>query len=281
MIRSVHVLLVVVVAIISGCNRRPDGVMSKELMTDVLFDIHRTEAVVEMTAKYRPLNEKQEIYGSVFEKWGITKETFDRSLEWYAEHTDEINLIYDTLRMRADVLQSRVEAYEFHPDARPSKIDSIEDFDMWKWQCKQFLMNSGSSYINKDSLQFMIADSSYFARGNDLVFDLAMTAKSIDNVTYRTMLVFHYSDSVVDTLCHRSIADSITRRFHYFKHLPDTVALCRLQIILVDEPFYLSSVEIDKVSLKRRYNRYTSPVLFRVRQEVRNSRDSIVLSKKK
>lgn len=272
-------VLAVTVFLVVGCDTRPSSVLPPERMADVLFDIHRTDAAVDVMYKYRPAVEKQEYYNSVFRKWGTTKEEFDESLDWYATHTDLLLEIYDTLRMRTDVLQASVEAYEFHPDEKPTYMDSIDYFDMWKWQKEQVLENNGSRVISVDSLHFEINDSNYFARGNDLIFDLELRALSLDSATYGTMLICQYADSVSDTLRHTSLADGMVRRYHYFKHLPDSVALCRLQIQMVDEPFYLTRVEVRDVGLRRRYHRYDSPVAVAVRGEVRSARDSVRMAR--
>lgn len=275
---SYFVLLLSVV--VSGCTMRPSGVLNRKEMTDMLFDIHRADATIEVVASKKRTVDMREYYNSVFRKHGVTKEQVDKSMDWYAEHPDELIIIYDSLRVRADILQSKVEAYEFHPDDKPTYLDSISDFDLWKWQREQFLSNKNSKVILSDSLHFTYTDSNYFARGNDLIFDLEMKATSLDLARYTTSLVFHYADSTRDTLAHMSFADTLTRKFHYFKHLPDSVALARLEIILVDEPFYLSTVEIKDVKLTRRYHRYDSPVLPNIRSAVRASRDSVRMARK-
>lgn len=279
--RCTAVWVLVCLLLFSGCDSRPSDVLSRDKMADVLFDVHKADATIDVSAPYKGVADKQEYYNSVFRKWGVTKEEFDRSLDWYAEHPDLLLAIYDTLRSRADDLQNRVEAYEYHPDDKPTYFDSIDDFDLWKWQRVQMLENRGSRVIAADSLRFEINDSNYFARSNELIFDLEMRARSLDSATYRTYLVFQYADSTLDTLSHTSLADTLTRRYHYYKLLPDTVALSRLEIVFVDEPFWLSKVEVKSVSLVRRYHRYDSPILPRVRSEVRASRDSVRMAQKR
>lgn len=269
-----HILILVAI-FMAGCDSKPSDVLSKSELTDVLFDIHKAEATVSVSATYRTATDKQQYYNNVFDKWGITKDVFDRSLEWYSKKPEVLLEIYDTIRVRADELQTSVENYDFHPDERPTYLDSIDDFDLWKWRRQQLLENRGSKVISPDSLHFAYTDSNYFARGNELIFDLEMSTRSLDSATYRTMLVFHYADSVRDTLVHTSLSDTLTRKFHYYKRLPDSVALARLDVILVDEPFWLTEVEVKNVALFRRYHRYDSPVMPRIRMEVRNSRDSI------
>lgn len=277
-----YLLFIVLANMVVGCDTRPSSVLSPEKMADVLFDIHRTDAVLSVMADHCTNAEKQEYYNSVFGKWDVTKQEFDRSLEWYAGHPDKIVLIYDTLRQRTDELQGNVENYMFHPDHKPTYLDSIDYFDMWKWQRVQLLENRSSKIIDPDSVRFEINDSDYFARGNDLIFDVYMKAAALDSASrFSTQLVFHYADSVKDTLSYTSFADSRMRHYHYFKRLPDTVAVCRLQIILADEPFYLTTLDIRNVKLNRKYHRYDSPVSAQVRREVRDAQDAVERSRRK
>lgn len=280
--RRLFFLLILFLAVmVVGCDVCPSSVLPPDKMADVLFDVHRAEAAISVTASYIPAVEKQEYYNSVFSKWGITKEDFDRSLEWYSEHTDDMLAIYDTLRQRVDDLQGRVENYEFHPDDKPTYLDSIDYFDLWMWQRTQTLENRGSKVIGVDSVRFEINDSNYFARGNDIIFDMDMRALSLDSSKFKTQLVFHYVDSVKDTLTYTTLADNRLRHYHYFKRLPDSVSVCRLQIILVDEPFYLTEIGVKGVKLNRKYHRYDSPVSQQVRREVRDAQDAVGRSLKK
>ena len=267
--------------LLSSCSIKPSGVLSQRQMVDVLFDIHKADATISVTSPYRTAADNREYYNRVFAKWNVTKENFDRSLEWYATRPDDLLDIYDSVRVRADNLQLRVEAYEFHPKDKPTLIDSLDEFDLWKWQRVQFLENRGQREILPDSLRFAYNDSNYFARGNELNFRLEMTTHSLDTATFRTMLVLHYADSTRDTLSHTSLSDGVERKYHYTKTLPDTVALAQLDVILVDEPFWLTDVEVKTVSLHRKYHKFNSPVMPEIRTQVRNSRDSVTLARKK
>lgn len=265
-------LLAVVAAVASGCVRR---VLSQKDMTDVLFDVHLAEATIKIVNPRYECIEYQEYYNSVFEKHGITKADFDRSLEWYAHHPEKLSIIYDSLKVRADEFQKRVEAYEFHPDEKPTHADSIGTFDLWHWQREQRLEATARRAISLDSLHFEINDTDYFARANEIDFHLRMRALSADTAEYCTRLIFCYNDSLADTLSHRSFADTLTRRFHFYKLLPDTVDVQRMKIELIDFVGSISRVEIDSVELIRVFNKFSSPIAPRIRREVSLANDSI------
>lgn len=267
-----------VMFVVAACGRR---VLSQREMTDILFDIHRTEATLKVLTPNMTRIERQEYYNSIFEKYDITKEDFDNSLDWYARHPDKLSEVYDTLKLRADDFQKKVESYGFHPDEKPTHADSVDEFDLWHWQRKQLLEATVRKPVPSDSLQFEISDKDYFARGNELKFRLRMRAVSTDTTVYRTRLVFHYNDSLSDTLCHTSFADTLTRRFYFYKLLPDSLDVRRMEIILIDSLRNIGKVEIDSVELIRVFNKYDSPIPYRVRKEIREANDSIAKSKKK
>ena len=146
---------------LSGCTLRPWGVLSQEKMVAVLLDVHIVEATIKTLDSNSKRIEKQEYYNKMFAKHGITKEQFDHSLEWYSRHPNRLVTIYDEVKIQAEQLQARVEAYEFHPDDKPTRADSITEFDIWHWERDRVLALNSDSILAVDSLHFSIKDSAY------------------------------------------------------------------------------------------------------------------------
>ena len=269
------VLYVLLLILLSGCGMRPWGILSRSEMIAVLLDVHIAEAAMKVVDTSAKRIEKQEYYNTVFAKHNTTKEQFDKSLDWYARHPKVLVEIYDDVKKEAERLQDRVEAYEFHPDDKPSQKDSIAEFDLWHWERDRLLTLGEDSVIPIDSLHFSITDSNYFYKSESLQLYLKMRVYSPDTVEFATRVIYHYSDSLVDTLQYESLADSICRRYRFTQNIPSFRNIDSLFIELVDSVRTIESIKIDSVELNRMYNRFLYPMNSEVRKEIRQANDSI------
>lgn len=270
--RSYCLLFVLLLALFAGCS---SSHLSHDKMVDLLFDIHLAEATIKVRVyNYRTI-EKQEYYNRIFEKHGVTKEEFEASLDWYSQHPDRLVRIYEDLKTKVSDFQARVEHYEFHPDEIPTRQDSLSTLDVWCWRRKQTLTARKRKKISPDSLHFVFENPDYFAPADEVDFRMQMRAYSPDSAIYRTMLVAHYNDSLSDTLACFSLADSLTRRFHFHKLMPDSMALQRMEVILIDSLYSINRVEIDSLSLERTFNRYDHPLDYKIEREIKAANDSI------
>jgi hypothetical protein len=248
-------------------------------MVVVLLDVHVAEAAMKIVDSSAKRIEKQEYYNTVFEKHNITKEQFDKSLDWYARHPKLLVEIYDDLKKEAVSLQERVEAYEFHPDDKPLKEDSIAEFDLWHWERERLLTLGEDSIIPIDSLHFSITDSNYFYKSESLQLYLKMRVYSPDTAKFTTRVIYHYSDSVVDTLQYESLADSICRRYRFTQIIPTYRDIDSLFIEFIDSVRTIESVEIDSVELNRVHDKYLYPINSDIKNKIREANDSIARSR--
>lgn len=75
----------------------PDGVLSESKMEKVLYDYHLAQGMA-MQHSADSINYFTRYYQqAVYTKHDIDQATFDRSMEWYARHTDKLNNIYKRL----------------------------------------------------------------------------------------------------------------------------------------------------------------------------------------
>lgn len=275
-----RVLYILLLILLSGCVR-PWGVLSQDEMVAVLLDVHIAEAAMKVVDGSAKRVEKQEYYNVVFEKHHTTKEQFEKSLDWYAHHPKLLVVVYDEVKKEAEHLQERVEAYEFHVDEKPSKADSVVVFDLWHWERERLLTLGKDSIMPIDSLHFSITDSNYFYKSESLQFYLKMRAYARDSVPFITRVIYHYADSVVDTLQYESLADSICRRYRFTQQIPSYRNIDSLFIELVDSARTIESVEIDSVELNRVYNKFLYPIKSDIRTKIREANDSISRSREK
>ena len=271
--------LLVMMLCLSGCSMRPWGVLSRDEMVAVLLDVHVAEAAMKVVDTSAKRIERQEYYNTVFAKHNTTKEQFDKSLDWYARHPKVLVEIYDEVKVEAERLQERVEAYEFHPDEKPTKKDSIAEFDLWHWERERLLTLSEDSLLSIDSLHFSITDSNYFYKSESLQLYLKMRVYAPDTVAFTTRVIYHYSDSLVDTLQYVSLADSVCRRYRFTQIIPTSRYVDSLFIELVDSARTIESVEIDSVELNRVYDKFLYPMKNDIRNKIREANDSIARRK--
>jgi hypothetical protein len=89
-------------------------VLSAKEMENVLFDIHLAEAAIESDYRLYSRHDTREtrrkqLYDAVFQKHGITMQTFDTSLVWYSGHLENYIKIYDKLDARYALLQGQLD----------------------------------------------------------------------------------------------------------------------------------------------------------------------------
>ena len=79
--------------ILSGC--RPKGILHSWELRALLYDLHRMDALLQVSGKQYESDEVRNIYyASVLEKHGVTQAQFDSSLVWYTAHPQLFDKIY-------------------------------------------------------------------------------------------------------------------------------------------------------------------------------------------
>ena len=99
--RSYHIVLFALLALIfAGC--RPKGILHSWEMRAVLVDLHKTDALIQVSGMQYGHNEALDIYyAQVLEKHGITQAQFDSSIVWYTAHPLFFDKIYP--KVQADI----------------------------------------------------------------------------------------------------------------------------------------------------------------------------------
>ncbi len=97
-------LWIVLLAAVCMVGCRPRGVLSSSQMRDVIYDLHKADAVLSVAgyAQGGYAEESKECYRSVMEKHGITQAEFDSSLVWYTNHPSFFDKIYPKLEARVE-----------------------------------------------------------------------------------------------------------------------------------------------------------------------------------
>jgi len=275
--RRIEILTLLVVALsMTCCNRAP---IDSEKMEDILFDIYRTDATVNVMHRNMSAEERVKYYDSIFEKHGVTKEEFDEALDWYAHHSKEWQLIHHNLIERTETFAARVEDYEFTPNEKPGVQTTIDTMDLWcprgRWS-----WHEGDGDLDRRQVDFDLDNRKFFIGAMSIHFGMHMrcwTGDTTDSVT--TTMVIAYTKGDNDTLRYVAPADSVERIYCFTKVLKERT-VSTLSVHLMDTVDNLKCVDVSRVYLKYPYDntkksmdRVYKQVLRDMKNELRNNID--------
>lgn len=90
------ILFSLALLLLNSCNSQPDKVLDEGEMIDLLTDIHKSEAIIDLNLqKYNSDSIKAVVRQSVFAKHGVTQEEFDSSMVWYGHNVSKYIKVYD------------------------------------------------------------------------------------------------------------------------------------------------------------------------------------------
>ena len=82
-------------------------------MVDLMIEIHLLESKINYVS-VKPVDSKQELYNhlesKLFDQLEITKEQYERSFNYYVDHPDELEKIYEVV---VDSLQAMEKIYKW------------------------------------------------------------------------------------------------------------------------------------------------------------------------
>lgn len=138
-----RILFFSVLIFLSGCNKRPDYVISEKDMVSLMVDMQIAEAYSDQESGGPNLNEKKsELSNSVLKQHGITREQLDTTLAWYGRNLDEYKDLYQKvdkeLRSRRAVLlgneedkEENIASNSLWPYSRNGVISELGNSDSW------------------------------------------------------------------------------------------------------------------------------------------------------
>lgn len=112
---------------------RPAGVLDKESMIDLLVDINIAEASLRYGNVQHTMTGdstyQKSLYLEVFEKNKVKPDDFQKSLDYYSEHVDELNSIYTAVVEKLSSMQAELQGQKSgEKDAnKPSKVKTGEE----------------------------------------------------------------------------------------------------------------------------------------------------------
>lgn len=98
-------ILLIAALLSAGCSSHPQGPPGKDVMRqsefiDLLVDMHYYEGIYTVTGSvtttiFTPEQDTIDYYSPVFERHGVTREIFRKSLDYYSFHPPQFEMIYN------------------------------------------------------------------------------------------------------------------------------------------------------------------------------------------
>jgi hypothetical protein len=94
----------------------PEGetdILDKDKMAEMLTDLQLVESVIRISAAEQETNVDSIDYNTaVFERHNISREQFERSMEYYTQHPDQLEEIYDQVIVKLSEKQAGYQGVE-------------------------------------------------------------------------------------------------------------------------------------------------------------------------
>jgi hypothetical protein len=121
-----NLLIVLLSLIVVGCNsteERPELVISKEEMINVMTDVQIAESFIKLKFALRndSVQLTDSIYNAIFKKYNLTKESYDSSFSYYVSQPEVLQEIYEAAIINLSALDAKNEGDKL----KSKKVDSL------------------------------------------------------------------------------------------------------------------------------------------------------------
>jgi len=245
------IILTGIIFILSGCDGKPNGVLSESKMAIVLTEMHKTDATMnEKGLVYGRYYQKAPYYTFIFKKFKITQAQFDSSLVWYSKNPRVFSNIYDKVLVNLTGLQKEVKNGKYHP---------VDTLDLTKMKIN--IWNKRVHYVlTKDSarthLDFVITDDSLLFGDVYVLKFLQRIAPEDSCKKPRVILRINYANGKTDSVYRTAFNDSLLRRYTFRFRTFRKLKIKSISGELLASKMYRGklNVSIDSISLFREFN---------------------------
>lgn len=101
--RLADILAFLLLLFLAACSKTPDGVLPPDEMADLMADLHKGDAVIQLEAqRYRADTMRRQLRLAILSRHGVSEATLDSSLSWYAHNLPEYVKVYDGVVARLE-----------------------------------------------------------------------------------------------------------------------------------------------------------------------------------
>ena len=152
------ILSITIVLLITACTNRPDKVISKSRMEQILYDYHIAQGIIN-NLSYEEKYKAEMYINAVYEKNGITEEEYDSSMAWYNRHATELMDIYENLQNRFNEANEKIQLQTGNNEMLAIYSNFGDTANIWNG--KQVIILRNKNLINKESFTIK-ADTSIY-----------------------------------------------------------------------------------------------------------------------
>lgn len=182
--RLIYLLLIFVFI---GCSDIPENVLSEDDMVDLLVDIHKGEAFVEINRnKYYNDSLKKTVRQSILLKHGVSEAEFDSSLVWYGYNINEYVELYDEVIAKLSEQDEEILA-EAKKQGETVSVAAGDSVNMWMKSDLRVL----SKLFGDTAISFNAVSDNNFKKGDNFVLQFRLHDS---NVLARILIAVDYKD---------------------------------------------------------------------------------------
>jgi len=103
--KSLLFLLLILICFIPACNKKqlqkkPDNLIHITKMTDIVSDILLIESMINLApADSNKIEMMNRYYNDIFTHYNITKEQFQKSIDYYMSNENDVEKIFDAVKI--------------------------------------------------------------------------------------------------------------------------------------------------------------------------------------
>lgn len=121
---------IILFSTLAACSDKPNDVLSEGKMIDLLVDLHKAEAYVDVHPGEFPNDSmKFALEQSVYMRHGVTNANVDSTLVWYAHHAEDYSKLYEKVIQRLQDESDEVGENIKHENRK--SIENGDSVDVW------------------------------------------------------------------------------------------------------------------------------------------------------
>ncbi len=250
--RSILLLLLTSLLMVA-CTSRPNGVLSKKEMINLLVEIHKSEAYVQVhNGQFHNDSLKRVMEQSIYERYGVTKEEVDSSLSWYVHHADEYVKIYDGVI--AELSDQSVNLHSKNVKENDALMENGDSVNIWESAPVRLLSQKlGLKYV-----AFDVTSDPTFKRGDLFRLNFHIAGYRDANV----MIGVDYVDGsygYMNRSTHEDGRHSIDFQTDSTKNIKRIYGMMTLTSLNYNEFVYVDSISLVRTRLRpERYHQFYS-----------------------
>lgn len=187
--KKIIILFLFIISFASCTNnekaKKTENLIEKSKFITVLTELHIADGIIKTKGLKRTIKkgDSNTYYNHIFKKYSISRADFETTVEFYAKHTDEYKIIYDSVTANLTNIEKKL-----GKNAVTGKKNKVSKNDIWNKKRKWSLPKDGKKnpiYFNipakKHGKYILSANIRFFKDDKTINPRLTILAKYTDN----------------------------------------------------------------------------------------------------